>query len=59
MVYYLIILLVVWEIYWKIKSLWIAAKRGDKKWFIAILIINSCGALPIYYLSKQNYFKKE
>ena len=58
MIYCLILLLVVWEIYWKIISLWIAAKNGDKKWFVSILIINSCGFLPIYYLRKNNYFKK-
>ena len=58
MIYYLILLLVVWEIYWKVVSLWIAAQKGDKKWFVSILIINSCGFLPIYYLRKNNYFKK-
>ena len=58
MVYYLIICLIIWEMYWKIKSLWVAARIGDKKWFIAILLINSCGILPIYYLNKKDYFKK-
>ena len=54
--YILIILLVIWEIYWKFNALWIAAKNNDEKWFISILIINSIGILPIYYLIKQNYF---
>jgi hypothetical protein len=54
----LIIISLIWEIYWKYKALWIAAKNSHKKYFILILIINSLGVLPIYYLYKQNYFKK-
>ena len=53
-----IILLLIWEIYWKAHALWIAARRGDKNFYIAILIINSLGILPIYYLYKNDFFKK-
>jgi len=53
-----IILLLIWEIYWKGHALWIAAQKEEKKFFIAILIINSVGILPIYYLYKNNFFKK-
>tara|TARA_S200000501_G_scaffold60294_1_gene50743 strand:- start:352 stop:534 length:183 start_codon:yes stop_codon:yes gene_type:complete len=54
----ILLLLLVWEIYWKAKALWIAARNSHKNYFILILIINSVGILPIYYLYKQNYFKK-
>ena len=54
----ILILLLIWEIYWKAHGLWIAARRDDKIFFIAILIINSLGILPIYYLYKNNFFKK-
>ena len=54
--YLIIILLIMWEIYWKFNALWIAARNNHKKWFISILIINSLGILPIYYLIKRNYF---
>ena len=57
MTYYILILLIIWEIYWKFKALWISARNGDKKWFFFILIVNSIGCLPIYYLYKKNYFK--
>ena len=57
MVALLIILLVIWEIYWKSKALWIAAINNDKFYFIIILITGSIGILPIYYLYKKNYFK--
>ena len=58
MIYYFLILLIAWELYWKFKSLWLCANRGHKKWFLSILLINSLGILPIYYLYKQNYFEK-
>ena len=58
MIYYILIILIAWELYWKIKALWIAAKNNHKKWFVSILIINSLGIIPIYYLNKHNYFKK-
>ena len=54
----IIIILLIWEIYWKAQALWMAAKKSHKNYFILILIINSLGVLPIYYLYKQNYFKK-
>tara|TARA_B100000959_G_C14430493_1_gene398370 strand:- start:341 stop:514 length:174 start_codon:yes stop_codon:yes gene_type:complete len=54
----LIIICILWEIYWKAYALWMAAQKNDKAYFIAILIINSLGALPIYYLYKNNFFRK-
>tara|TARA_Y100000389_G_scaffold106330_1_gene103290 strand:- start:945 stop:1118 length:174 start_codon:yes stop_codon:yes gene_type:complete len=55
--YLVLILLLIWEIYWKAQALWIAARNSHKNYFILILIINSIGILPIYYLYKQSYFK--
>ena len=31
-------------------GLWHAAKRGQKTWFIAILVVNSLAILPLIYL---------
>ena len=56
--FFIIIALIVWEIYWKAKALWIAERKSHKNYFILILVINSLGILPIYYLFKQNYFKR-
>ena len=53
-----IFILIIWEVYWKYKALWLSAKNSHRGWFISILIINSCALLPIYYLYKNNYFKK-
>ena len=54
----ILIPLLLWEVYWKYHALWIAARKSDKGWFLALLVINSIGLLPIYYLYKQEFFKK-
>jgi divalent metal cation (Fe/Co/Zn/Cd) transporter len=46
----LIIILALWELIWKGIALWKAARNEEKYWFIAILIINSAGILPILYI---------
>lgn len=46
----LIILVIIWDITWKGLALWRAARNQHTGWFIAILIINSLGILPIIYL---------
>ena len=48
-----------WVVYWKYRALWKAAHLGDKKWFIALLIINTLGILEILYIytfSKNKHF---
>lgn len=52
----LVIVLVVWELYWKGKGLWLSAQKKEKWWFIAMLLLNTVGILPlvyIYYFSKR------
>ena len=43
-------LILVWTLPWKGYALYQAAKRGDIKWFIAILILNTLAILDIIYL---------
>jgi len=50
-----IYLLIIWIIVWKALALWQAARREEKIWFIAIMIINTFGILEIIYLA-YNYF---
>jgi peptidoglycan/LPS O-acetylase OafA/YrhL len=45
-----LVILVLWEFIWKGIALWRAAKRNERNWFIALLIISSAGFLPIVYL---------
>ena len=45
-----IVILAVWSIAIKGYALWVAAGRGEKWWFIAILLINTIGLLELFYL---------
>lgn len=45
-----ILLAALWTLPWKGVALWTAARRGDQKWFIALLIINTLGLLEILYI---------
>ena len=58
MIYILLVLAISWEIYWKYIALFHCAKFNNKGWFVAILVINTVGVLPIYYLYKNDYFKE-
>ena len=42
--------LAIWEIIWKGLGLWRAGRRNEPIWFVAILLVNSVGLLPIIYL---------
>lgn len=45
-----LLIIVLWEVVWKGIGLWYAAKHNQRGWFIAILLINLVGLLPIIYL---------
>ena len=49
---YLPILIVValWTIIWKGLALWHSARRGEWKWFVVLLIVNTLGILELIYL---------
>lgn len=47
----LILILMLWELFWKgIAALWKSARESQKYWFIALLILNTAGILPILYI---------
>jgi hypothetical protein len=46
----LLVILLIWELSWKGVTLWKSAQRKQKVWFVALLIVNSAGILPIVYL---------
>jgi uncharacterized oligopeptide transporter (OPT) family protein len=43
-------LVAIWSIAWKGVALWFAARNYQKRWFIALLILNTLGILEIIYL---------
>ncbi len=48
----------VWSLFWKGWALWRSARLSQKKWFIAMLILNTVGILEILYLfifSRKNH----
>ena len=47
---YLFVIIVIWGTIWKGIGLWKAAKETQRYWFIAILILNTVGILPILYI---------
>jgi hypothetical protein len=53
---FILALLAIWEIIWKGFGLWRAAKNNHTGWFIAMLLLNTFGILPIIYI---NFFAPE
>lgn len=47
---WIILLIALWVLPWKGVALWKAARNADKRWFIAILIVNSLAILDIIYI---------
>jgi hypothetical protein len=45
-----IVILFLWDLVCKGIGLWKSGRNGQKNWFIAILMINSIGVVPIVYL---------
>ncbi|MCX6708102.1 MAG: DUF5652 family protein [Candidatus Woesearchaeota archaeon] len=41
---------IIWEAIWKAVGLWKSARNKQLYWFIAILVVNSVGILPIIYI---------
>jgi len=51
-----------WSLIWKALALWKAARQNSPIWFIALLIFNTLGILPILYIyifSKMKRKKKK
>jgi methionyl-tRNA synthetase len=45
-----ILVAIIWTIVIKGYALWIAARSGQKGWFIALLIVNTLGLLELVYI---------
>ena len=53
-------ILAVWELVWKGMGLWRAARNSQSGWFVAMLLLNTLGLLPILYLHVfGKHLKKE
>jgi len=52
-------LAILWSLCWKGVALWRAARREEKWWFIALLLINTLGLLEILYIFVFSRKKKD
>ncbi|MDO8573943.1 MAG: DUF5652 family protein [Candidatus Daviesbacteria bacterium] len=52
-----ILILVIWEAFWKGIGLWKSAKKGDTVWFMAIFLTNLFGLIPLFYLWRTKQLK--
>ena len=57
-VFIIILLLLIWSTIWKGIALWKSARLSQKKWFIALVIINTAGILEIIYIFLIAHKKK-
>ena len=48
----LIVILALWTVIWKIYAAWIACKNDHKRWFVALILLNTAGLLEIFYVLK-------
>ena len=46
----LLAILMLWVLPWKGYALWTAARNNHKKWFIAIIVLNTFAILDIFYI---------
>ena len=47
----LMVTVVIWELVWKGLALWRAGRNNHPGWFVALLLLNTAGILPIIYLA--------
>lgn len=47
-----VLILALWAIPWKVYAVWLAVKHDQKKWFLALLLLNTVGILEIFYIFK-------
>ena len=47
---WLLVVILIWTIVWKLLALWKAARKNHLTWFIVLAIINTVGILEILYI---------
>jgi len=53
-----IALIMLWDMIWKLIGMWKAARKGSAVWFVALMIFNTFGILPILYVYVFSEMKK-
>ena len=47
---FLLVIILVWSLTWKLFALWKSAKKGSVVWFIVLGLVNTLGILEILYI---------
>ncbi|OHA78747.1 MAG: hypothetical protein A2V96_02175 [Candidatus Yonathbacteria bacterium RBG_16_43_6] len=47
---WVLVALAIWTLPWKGYALWKSARRGEKWWFVALLLVNLFAILEIVYI---------
>jgi methionyl-tRNA synthetase len=47
---YILLAIFFWMLPWKAWALWLAVKRGDIWWYLAMLVLGTLGILEIIYI---------
>lgn len=47
---WLLIISIIWVLPWKGYALWTASRTRNKRWFIALLVLNTFAILDIFYI---------
>lgn len=55
----LLVVIIIWEVVWKLAAMWEAAKNKSLGWFIVLAVVNSVGILPILYIFLFSKVSKE
>lgn len=48
-----LLIVVIWEVYWTFHACWLAARLGDKKWFLFFLVFQLLAIPEIIYIQKN------
>jgi hypothetical protein len=54
--FWLVIAIFIFDYVLKAIALWISARKGSKVWFVMLLLLNTLGILPLFYIF---YFSKQ
>ena len=47
---WIILLITLWTLPWKVIALWRAVKNNHRKWFLALILLNTLAVLEILYI---------
>ena len=47
---WIFVIAMLWVLPWKAYSLWTASRHNHKRWFIALIILNTFAILDIFYI---------